>query len=81
MNPPIDKQAATLQANLLRVYVRLPRDEAAARLIWRTVANPRATPDTLLILADALRDPLRTDLTRLADDIATLAPTRAPKEP
>lgn len=75
----IDTQAATMQANLLRVYARLPRDEAAARLIWRTIANRRATPDTLLILADAIRDPLRPELGALADDIATLAPSRAPR--
>ena len=81
MTPPIDKQAAAMQANLLRVYSRLPRDEAAATLIWRTVANPRATPDTLLILADAIRDPLRADLTAIADDIAALAPSRANPAP
>jgi hypothetical protein len=31
----------------------------------------------LLILAEAIRDPLRQDFIRLADDIAALAPTRA----
>jgi len=77
MKPPLDKQATTLQANLLRVYSRLPRDETAARLIWRTVANPCATAEHLLILADAIRDPIRVDLNQLADDIAELAPTRA----
>ncbi len=77
MKPPMDRQAATMQANLLRIYSRLPRDETAARLIWRTVANPCAKAEHLLILAEAIRDPLRQDFTRLADDIAALAPTRA----
>lgn len=76
MTPKIDHQAAAMQANRLRVYSRLPQDAALARLVWRTVANPCATPDTLLILADALRDPLRPTLSPLADEIADLAPTR-----
>jgi len=83
MNPPIDKQEATMQANLLRLYSRLPHDQVLARVIFRTLANPQATPDTLLILADALRDPIRPVFEAIADDIANLAPTRAmpaPKE-
>lgn len=79
MNPPIDKQAAAMQANLLRLYSRLPIDQGLARVIWRTVANPLATPDTLLILADAIRDPMVPALQAIADDIATLAPSRAPR--
>lgn len=77
MNPPIDKQAATMQANLLRLYARLPNDPGLARVAWRTVANPQATPDTLLILADAIRDPTAPALLAVAEDIATLAPSRA----
>jgi hypothetical protein len=77
MNPPIDKQAATMQANLLRLYARLPNDPGLARVAWRTVANPQASPDTLLILADAIRDPTEARLQAIADDIATLAPSRA----
>jgi len=80
MTAAVSRQEATMQANLLRLYDRLPEGEA--RLAWRTVANPLATADTLLILADALRTaPERTEL---ADQVAALAPTRAlpaPKEP
>ncbi len=73
----IDAQAAAMQANRLRLYARLPDDPGLARVVWRTVANAAATPDTLLILADALRDPLKPALHALADQVATLAPSRA----
>jgi hypothetical protein len=80
----IDAQEAAMQANRLRLYARLPDAPGVARLVWRTVANRDATPDTILILADALRDPLTPALHTLADEIAALATTRAipaPKEP
>lgn len=69
------RQEATMQANLLRLYDRLP--EPLARVLWRSVANPEARSDTLLILADALRDFPGTGATQVADAIATLAPSRA----
>lgn len=84
MSAPIDRETAIRQADALCAYTRLPGNPVVARIIRSTVANPRATSDTLLILADALRSPLRDDLNDLANDIATLAPTRAnpaPKEP
>jgi hypothetical protein len=84
MNPPIDKQAAVMRANRLRLYARLPHEQMLAEVIWKTIANPQATPELLLILADALRDPLRPTFTAIANDIAALTPTRAiptPQEP
>lgn len=59
---------------------RLPLADLPTTLgvvVWRTVANPEAGPDTLLILADALRIQAAPQFTPLADAIATLAPTRA----
>jgi len=79
--PICTAQDAAMQANRLRVYARLPDAEGLARVIWRTVANPAATPDTILILSDALRDPLKPALHPLADEIAALAPTRATPAP
>lgn len=79
--PRLDKQAATMQANLLRLYARLPDADGLARVVWRTVANPAATPDTLLILAEALRDARDPGMQRIADDIAALAPSRAEPAP
>jgi hypothetical protein len=73
--PELTLCAAVSQASGLRLFQRLPVGEA--RLLWRVVANPKATPDMLLILADALRDAMNPALTPIADDIAALAPTRA----
>jgi hypothetical protein len=75
MSAPLTKQAATMQANLLRLYDHLPPGEA--RILHRYVANPGAGSDALLILADALRDASNPRLEPIADAIAALAPTRA----
>lgn len=76
----ISRQDAAMQANLLRLYARVP--DSLARVVWRTIANPEAGSDTLLILADALRDtPGTSALTAVADDIAALAPSRAVPPP
>lgn len=75
MTDRITKQAATMQANLLRLYDHLPPGEA--RILWRAVANPGAGSDFLLILADALRDASNPALEPIANAIAELAPTRA----
>lgn len=71
---PITAQEAVMQANLLRLYHHLP--DALARVIHRTVANPLAGPDTLLIVADALRGGWDDRLTQIGNAIADLAPTR-----
>ena len=71
---PVDRQRATMQANQLRLYGRLPDGEA--RLVHRFVATPEANSDALLILADALRDASNPRLDPIADDIAALAATR-----
>lgn len=75
MTPPLTRFAAETQATDLALNSRLP--PALARVIWRSVANPLAGPDTLLILADALRDFPGTGATAVADALAALAPTRA----
>ena len=54
-------------------------------LMHRVVADPRASSDTLLIVADALReyadfalfDEARATLRAIADAVAALAPSRA----
>ena len=80
----MNQQEAEMQADSLCLYTNLPRP--LAHVVWRTVANPAAGPDTLLILADALRDsddslaPSIAHLMnrhRVANAIAALAPSRA----
>lgn len=79
MSAPLTKQAATMQANLLRLYDHLPAGEA--RILHRVIANPKAGSDLLLILADALRDASNPALEPIANAIADLAPTRADVAP
>jgi hypothetical protein len=79
----VHPSTAIAQAEELRTWMLArPISPVLREVVHRTVANPLATSDTLLVLADAVRPVaptlhLATAYTALADELARLAPSRA----